>query len=260
MSLFLTRERISCFNLEGLEQNEGPRYVATLELPEVLQGIRLGIHTDTIGNLLRTLREVPEASQLRFEARNLTPAQRATLEQNRQFRFYMSARLVRAGDDSLGIALPRSFSPTEDEVKQWSTSPFTPRTLASELGYEMAYIDISGFLPGDPEDQAKLTGAIGGCNELNIGSDTVDPTRLQQIATQIREALASLDSLVRLRASNRTLLNSSFYQITTNPRDKDMLIFSKKNNINDNKFGIKEFLSNNEKMKKPYTSMDTYNF
>ncbi|MEK7185930.1 MAG: hypothetical protein AAB675_01020 [Patescibacteria group bacterium] len=164
MSLFeLEKTRQMPSSSDVLESTEVPRSIVRLELPEVMSGVRLGMHTDTIGNLLRTLTDIPEAPDLLFESRVLSPSQRRELDRNRSYRFYMSGRVVRSGND-LGIVLEAGFNPASEDVSRWASSPFSPSTLSRRIGYKVSYIDLNGRMPGDPSDQYMLRGAIGGCN------------------------------------------------------------------------------------------------
>ncbi|MEK7573883.1 MAG: hypothetical protein AAB531_05690 [Patescibacteria group bacterium] len=234
-------------SVDSLLSTEIPTNIVKFELPDVMSGVRLGMHTDTVGNLLRVLMDFPESPDLRFEARQLNSTQRRELDRNMVYRFYMSGRFVRSGED-YGIVLPTGFSPKDGEVSRWANSSFSPSTLAREIGYRIAYIDLSGRIPGNPQDQHILMGEIGGCNELNIGSDIVDSSRLSAIAEQIKQRLAELD--IEARASNVLIPpSSSFYILSNISKDKSLLnsfILQKDNYIG--KYPINNIINHNYKI------------
>lgn len=175
---------------------EIPQTVATVMLPEIedpeLQvGLRLGMHTDSINTLLKTLYTKPLSRELKIEGRILTPEQEEQLHQNPKFSFYMGSRSFRG---SLFFRSELGIDATQ--VAGLVTSTFEPASLAEELGYETGFIDashfIAAFLKGRPND---LVGVIGGVNQFRIGSDTLTAGQLAEIVESLRNAWTEQEQL-----------------------------------------------------------------
>lgn len=182
---------------------EVPRTVATVVLPEIEDptfevGLRLGMHTDSINTLLKTLYTNPLSRELKIEGRILTPEQEEQLHQNPKFSFYMGSRSFRG---SLFFRSELGIDATQ--VAGLVTSTFEPASLAEEVGYKTGFIDashfIDAFLKGRPND---LVGVIGGVNQFRIGSDTLTSEQLAEIVESLRNAWTEQEQLHAVRPTN----------------------------------------------------------
>lgn len=178
---------------------EVPTHTTTVEFPFLIVGdnsLRLGMHTDSILTLLKTLSETPNHSQVRIQGRQLTPQQQTALEQSSTYRFYLSSRSIREG-----LYVPPQLNLTTEEVFRLSQTPFTPDSLKGELGFKTTYYDaaslVQDFLNGVTPN--KFLPVIGGVNSFQIGSDTLSPEQLNEVKRRLIEAFEEQEEKVRQR-------------------------------------------------------------
>lgn len=233
MSTVLERESIREIN--GTPEGQSPRYNWTLVLPDVLvilgRRVRLGMHTDTIGNLVRILQDRYADADLVFQGRVLTEAQRKALEANPHYQFFMQGRVHRfIGEEVTNVlSLPRDTQLSTEAVNNLLDVTFSPSSLAHSIGFTTRYYDVGEILrmvaanKGNPN---VLIPVFGGCNEVPMGSDTLRPFALGSVAIDIQERLRDMDLQARNRATMplATLASvSSLYNLNS---------FGPKKNIN----------------------------
>lgn len=102
---------------EALPSLETPRNTILVQLPLVNEKVRLGMHTDSIGTLLKTFRgsavdNQDLLDQIRIEGRVLTDLQEEQLESFPVYQFYMKGRISRGEQ----LVLPDSIGFTPEKM------------------------------------------------------------------------------------------------------------------------------------------------
>lgn len=192
---------------------EKPRNVQVVNLPDISAGertVKLGMHTDTILTLLRTLESLPDKDALKIEGRVLTPGQRAKLENSRAYRFFLSSRLARAAKGRVAVVFERDLNASPEETSSWLQGSFSPSSLTDEVGYEVGYFSAADLaerwvMSGRPNDLLPL---VGGVNQFSIGSDTLSPVRLAEIQDALQRAFREQEQGRVLPSVNQTLSNT----------------------------------------------------
>jgi hypothetical protein len=195
-----------------LKTGEIPRNITQVHLPTITtEGfpVKLCMHTDNIGILLRTLARLPESKDLKIKGRALTPEQQKELEGNDAYRFYLSSRLFRTG-----LLVPVTTGLTREEVARLAQTPFTPNTLENQLGFRTEYYEAedlkNSFLEGKSPNY--FIPHFGGVNEFDIGSDTLTPAELEKAKEALEAAFRDNALLIPLApplntSSSYTLLS-----------------------------------------------------
>lgn len=178
---------------------EKPRNVAVLRLPEITvanQRILLGMHTDTINNLISFFKQLPERNELKVEGRILTRDQWEKLRRHPIYRFFMEGRIIRA-QGSTGI-IPAFIAPQDsglspEQMVGLMGASYSPTSLQDELGFRSGYFAVPNLirLAANPNDYLPL---FGGCNEIIIASDTLDSSQLAKLSTRITGYLLEKDT------------------------------------------------------------------
>ena len=189
----LMKEILSSNTSELTHSLEKSKNTALVVLPEVLDGIRLGMHTDTTLNLLKALNELDR--DLKIEGRVLTREQENELWNHPIYRFFMQSRMVRVKSEEqaefVAFATPNDLGLDEDEVSQLIGLTFSPTTLSRALNYHVGFFDARQLV-----EMWKATGntdeflpIFGGTNEFVIGSDTIPEEALGKIAQALAEKI-----------------------------------------------------------------------
>jgi hypothetical protein len=199
--------------VEMLSTTEVPSNTIIVSLPDIIvrgERIRLGMHTDSILTLLKTLDTLPDTDQLKVEGRVLNSNQKESLLEDPIYKFYLSGRMTRVlGSKDDVFVLPRDINLDSKEISSLLHTPFTPSILSQKIGYKVGYFSareminfwlstciINNFLP-----------VIGGINEFKIGSETLSQDRLSQIRQQIVNAFIQQENSVSRSPINRAQLN-----------------------------------------------------
>lgn len=203
---------------------------------EVLAGIRLGMHTDTTGNLLRVLRGLA-CSGLYIEGRVLTPEQQEVLSNHSAYRFYMNTRLNRFrnqdNQEVVALTTPKDLNFSQEEVHSIVGLAFSPAHLMDEVGHSVGFYDVEALLEyqqsgATPSDFLPL---FGGCNEFRIGSNLLPRGILSVFARRIERELKDLDlDYGQISSISFPLLNSGFSNVYSLPTKS--LNFNKKTPFN----------------------------
>ncbi len=198
---------------------ETPRETSLVVLPPIKTGtegfnIRLGMHTDSMGTLLRFLRQLPDSDQLKIEGRVLSDDQRKALEEAPIYRFYMLGRYERG---QFTVASSLGFTP--EQIVGLVNSGFSPSSLGQEIGYKTGYFNAKELVEKWVEDGYRTNQFLpimGGVNEFHIGSDTLTSERIAEITGLFHEAFTEQESTFLVaggRASVVTPPGSSLYPI-----------------------------------------------
>ncbi len=226
---------------------EQPLRSALVTLPIIeLQNrqIRLGMHTDTLTNLMRTLASRSDLPNLLIQVRILTPDQWIKLSSHPACRFFMNGRLARIQqqnqEEVISCLVPNDINLTADQASDLLELPFSPETLTDELGFEYGFCRASLLqkIWLDTGNVNNLLPYLGGCNEFLIGSNQLNPEQLRQIADNISVRLKAqdahyLNSSGQIGALNIPLLTNKLYSsqynaLSINPKkDDDLFSISK---------------------------------
>mgnify|MGYP000880599670 CR=1 FL=1 len=158
--------------IEISNSGEIPSNVATVALPDIHVGdkrIRLGMHTDSIMTLFRTLEDLPDLDKIKIEGRILTPEQESELEKDPVYNFYLSGRTVRAAGKQEDIfVLPNDNKLNQEEVVLLLQTPFTPSVLSEKIGFKVGYFPAKQLVTNYLESYSpnSFLGIIGGINEF----------------------------------------------------------------------------------------------
>ncbi len=204
------------------------------EIPLAEQYVRLAMHTDNIRGLLEVLRSLPntDRSLLQIEGRVLTDEEFARLSQHRVYRFFMSGRLQRVSfseqAEILAYVLPRDFDISTEEASRLVTLPFSPSSLARNLGFKTGYYDADVLVEqwlasGNPN---RFIPMLGACNEFNIGSDILSGHRLEEIAAKIRSSLAEAQTWVSQPWPSSLARLANIIPLSTPFNDNSKIIFN----------------------------------
>jgi hypothetical protein len=193
---------------------EKPRNVEPVALPNIdVRGktIRLGMHTDSILTLLKTLGNQPDLDQLKVEGRVLTPEQGKSLANDPTYLFYLSGRTTRAtGEQGYIFLLPKNMNLKQEEVAALLQTPFTPAVLSKKIGYKTGYYSAKSLISElqSSGNVAKLLPIIGATNEFNIGSDTLNTERLSEISQEIMQAFKDQEALILQAMLSSKIINT----------------------------------------------------
>lgn len=175
-----------------------PRHTVLVTLPSVsadVEGInvRLSMHTDSVLTLLCMLHTFPDLNHLRIEGRVLDNEQERALVRSTTYQFYLSSRMSRSA-----LSLPTSLRMTPEIIAELVQSPFSPSSSQKDIGYKTGYFNAGDLVErwlseGRPND---LLPIIGGVNEFHIGSDTLSPQRLSDIAASLNQAFVEQEQSV----------------------------------------------------------------
>lgn len=225
-------------NRETPNFSEIPSHVKTVALPDIYvedKRIRLGMHTDSVMTLLRTLENLPDLDKIKIEGRILTPAQESELMDDPVYNFYLSGRMVRATGQKEDIfVLPKENQLNQGEVATLLQTPFTPSVLSEKIGFKVGYFSAkqmiadynSSFSPND------FLPIIGGINEFKIGSDVLSDNRLIEITEEIKRAFVKQEGLVPTPIFSPSILkNFQTFNVTPMLSNSQMNI-NFANNIN----------------------------
>ncbi|MBI2029331.1 hypothetical protein HYT02_02865 [Candidatus Gottesmanbacteria bacterium] len=182
---------------------EKPQNIHVVVLPEVTipssgHRVKLSLHTDNVGNLLRFLYSLPEEeiSSLLIEGRYLSQDQFNELSNHPLYRFYTSLRttkvLISEALETFAFTYPKDSGIIPDEAKGLITRPFSPITLAKDLDYQTSYYNayylVQQWLQtGNTNNYLPM---FGGCNEFAIGSDNLSEDQLKLIGNSISAYIA----------------------------------------------------------------------
>lgn len=157
--------------------------------------VRLGMHTDSILTLLKTLNSIPDSDQLKIEGRVLTEDQRRALLDSQTYQFFLQSRFQRGQ-----IVAPSFLRLTPEAVAALVQSNFSPSSLQEEIGHKTGYFNARDLVDewietGTPNI---LLPIVGGINEFSIGSNTLVPGRLLKIADVLDQAFQDQELTVAL--------------------------------------------------------------
>ncbi len=207
-------EAIDALNTEIPYSAETPRDIKIVALPNIVAGgrtMRLGMHTDSILTLLKTLKDLPDLDQLKIDGRVLTPKQKELLNNDPIYQFYISGRMVRAlGRQEDIFLLPKGINLDSEKVASLLQTPFTPAVLSDKIGYETGYFSAESLV-SQWQSSGYLNNfllVMGGTNEFNIGSDTLSDERLSQIAEKLRQAFIEQESSTPNVTFKQQIINS----------------------------------------------------
>lgn len=186
-----------------------PRSKAEVVLPDLSEdfiGVKLGMHTDTLGSLLRFLNGLQweGITAILIEGRVITPSQWQSLKVHPVYRFYISSRFDRRGD---AIVVPNNIEINEAEVNALARSPFTPQSLSDVVGFATGFFDVSDILRvwgGSINSSNFLLPQLGGCNQFFIGSPLLGRLELEALSRRITRHLneQEISSQVNLLGGN----------------------------------------------------------
>jgi len=208
---------------------EAPRYTTTVAFPKIpIEGedmrLMLGMHTDSILTLLKTLNNLPDLDQIKIEGRVLTTKQQSLLVDDPIYNFYLLGRISRASV----LSFPEDLNIKPEEALSLFEIPFTPSILSDKIGHKNGYFSAKQLVfywteTGLPND---LLPILGGINEFRIGSDTLLKERLFQITGQISQAFIEqeLSSPAVSTTKLTTLVNiRHFLNLPVNPSKQESL-------------------------------------
>lgn len=212
-----------------IRERERPRQVQVFSLPEITvngRKIRLGMHTDTIINFIKFLRSSPKAVDLEIEVRKISSDQYERLQKNPLYRFYLSSRIQRVrfneiDEEVIGLVFPGNIGFSLRDAIDQIKKPFTPRSLADDYGFKSTWL-TSRYLIGLSETQTPnaLLPLLGGCNEFYIGSNSLKPEELKELASEMQKYLFESDlDITRLLPQIKNVLSNLLPQssILNNP-------------------------------------------
>lgn len=199
---------------EALPSLETPRNTILVQLPLVNEKVRLGMHTDSIGTLLKTFRgsavdNQDLLDQIRIEGRVLTDLQEEQLESFPVYQFYMKGRISRGEQ----LVLPDSIGFTPEKMARLLQEAFSPSSLEGEIGYRTGYFSVGELVDQwlSDGDVNRLLPILGGVNEFRIGSDTLTQARLVEISRLLFQAFVDQeDSKLQFSSSQKKLIISGF--------------------------------------------------
>jgi len=205
---------------------EQPRNTVLLTLPEFDiygQKTRLGMHTDTFSNFIRAVGSLG-IRDLQVQGRVLTPEQLTALQNNKAYQFFMNGRLQRVdiGQQApvLSFLYPKDLTIGEDDAHRMMGMPFSPTTLAGELGYQVGYYNVQDLVQAirQGESPNAYLPILAGSNEFQLGSNTLTRHQLEQLAQFISQRLLEMDqNLLSLLGSYLSPTGITSIQLNTPP-------------------------------------------
>lgn len=220
---------------------ETPRNTVLVQLPPINDRVRLGMHTDSIGTLLKALHRASETNpelldQLKIEGRILTGTQEAQLESSPIYQFYMRGRVTREQ-----FILPDSLLFAPEKITILLQESFSPSSLKGEVGHKAGYFSARELVDQWLSDGMvnRLLPVLGGINEFRIGSDTLTPERLAEVSGLLFQAFIDQEaskSQQPLAASS--LAGFKFYSLSNlnliNKNNSEFIL--KKTNLHDDSY------------------------
>lgn len=193
---------------------EVPKNTTVVNLGD--RSVNLGVHTDTFYSLLRNLRLTNDGS-LKLEGRIfLEPGERKTLESDRQYQFLLHARVTKIVTDS-GIVvpaylIPKRLSLSRADIELFLEEPFTPLSLMKKVKHKIGFYDVSRMLEQWGKGQLPtldLIPLISGCNQFQIGSNTLSGEELETTAITIKKGIVEDqdDSFINSSPLNKKMLH-----------------------------------------------------
>ncbi len=165
----------------------------------------LSMHTDMMGIFCRTIRSLKKEvrDQLLIQARAMTSGQWEAMTDHDVFYFFYKRRGYRGGMDNrrqtMAYLVPKGTRITEKRMRDYFMLDFSPKTLASEIGFKVGWFRAEWLAKKDEDEESynSLAPFIGAINQFRIGSNTLKAGVLRQVATRFRMEFESGASDVR---------------------------------------------------------------
>lgn len=165
----------------------------------------LSMHTDMMGEFCRTINSLKPSvrNELLIQTRVMTPQQWEDLTDHDVFYFFYKRRSYRRGIDerrhTMTYLLPKGKKITEARIRDYFMLDFSPKTLASEIGFKVGWFRAEWLAKKAENEESfnSLAPFIGAINQFKIGSNTLKPGILRQVATRFRLGFESGESDVR---------------------------------------------------------------
>ena len=174
-----------------------PHKTTILTLPQIEVSdttISLAFHTDTIGNLIRFARNLPEADEVYVKVRLPEDEQWEQIQNSNRFRLFLQGRFIRSlnavsDEEQLVFLSPADIVPQNCSIRDIMRTPHRPETIREldNINYPVGYVGLRDLINLSETNLGNnaLLRHIGACTEFQLGSDSIPIEKLIEISQQI---------------------------------------------------------------------------